>query len=387
MDINKTLLEIKSLNKDIDEIVREKIGLNLDSFLDPEISRSLFEKTLKRIYSNVGLEHLDLDKLDDFDRIMTFHLMMIFINLLEDQSIKEKIIEKEINKISQTLQKLLERKEIKTIIELAKSLDIEASLIEKPQIIYIAIDDRYRTRVIVNEVKIDFLNFVNIIKILKTQNVEKYDLMNLSVSKGYVYMPLYSDNDYPSLYSLLTDLVKIKIKDKIKRYSYLIETLVLEDYRKRLKELEEKVRGVKKDLYIRSMVKIVKKIESLEVSEREDLFPKCIKNIIEKIKNYEEFRPEELYLLTVFLAYAKISEENISKIFGENHKHLNLIKNIVKRINEHKNREIYYPIPSCSYIKNVLKIVDEECEYKNPLRHYLRLLHKELEKSYDEEET
>ncbi|MEZ0290590.1 MAG: hypothetical protein ABWJ42_05820 [Sulfolobales archaeon] len=367
-----TVAEILSIKRSLGDIVRERLKLELESFLEPEISEEYFRLAIERIKRDLGLKNTyDTLNIDVNRGVISLHLMLALINLIEDSSIREKILDREIESMRRFFERLNDVERESTLIELANSLGLNILRSrEEDQLIVYSAYSKNRVKTKIYGVKIRLLDFLRILAQLKLY--EKHDLKRLPVKNGFVYIALidFKSRD-TTLLEILLDIVRYIMKELSKNYGDYVALKSVKRYSEEISKIVGEAKREFIDLYTRNMIRVIESISKLEPSLDKTLFPKCINIIIEKISRNEDLDEREVYLLSTFLAYTGIPIEEIGSELSERYGYLT---NIIARIRDLSSRGVYYFPPSCAYIKRIMKIEDDECVYRNPLQAYRRRL-------------
>ncbi len=383
MSSDEGLYELYSLTEDLEKILRKRFGLSIEDFLSSEVSKRYLDYCLEIIktYMLLSGETSSLKRSSDIDRFIVPHLILVLTGSFEETDFRNMIIERELSRILSILRSLRIRggKEIlnEYLIDLANRIGLEAKLSDKQIVVYRSVDKRGKLRVDIYDVKIDLFNYLRILAHYRLS--EKYDLGKQPVLGGFVYIKIHEDDpDKTSLLNILRDIFRERMRELAKAYSVYKDHPIVKEYVSRIVELRNEYIKRRSDLSIirlRNRIEILKKYSA---GWREELFPECIRRLLDKLRGDEKLSGEELYLLSTFLAYSNISIDEITENIPEERFFL---LNIIKRIRESFNEEIYYPPPPCVYIKKIMRIEDSECSSKDPLGEYVRKLREVIKRS------
>ncbi len=383
MSFESELLELFSLTEDLEDVLRKRLGLGIEDFLFSDIAKRYFEYCLDILRSHISPKAQMLTRRgsSDIDRFIMPHIMLILIGSIEDTDIRNTIIERELNRLFNVFRIIAPSASrdaaIKYLIDLANKIDLEVERCDKQLVIYEAIDKKGRLRVDIFDVKVNILSYLRILSRYKLS--EKYDLTRYPIFKGYIYLRVFDeDPEKLSLYALLRDIFRERMKELAKSYSVFRDHQIVKEFITKLEELKTEYSKTKKDLEILRLLSRVRIIEKYSIEWSEELFPECIKKTLSKLRAGEDLSNDELYLLSSFLAYSNISINEIRENIPEEQ---SFLIEIIRRIRDRFNEEIYYPPPPCAYIKKYMGIEDNECSSKDPLGEYIKRIKNFLKRS------
>ncbi|MEL9929426.1 MAG: hypothetical protein QXJ51_00725 [Sulfolobales archaeon] len=373
--------EILSLKKLLGNIVAEKLKIGLESFLDPEISGKYFRLAIERLKRDLGLNNNYTGvSIGSIDSIISLHILLIILNMIQDHSLRERIIDREIEYMRRTLERNSDLNREILLREIAPDLGLQINHVKtdehsqsRQRIIYISFSERKdrlkpTTRLYSFEMRV--LDFIKIISTLKI--VDKYDLKKIPVKNGYIYLPSIDLRGGISLSELILDIARYRMKELLRIYEELRELPQVKAYESEISKIVDLAKREATDLYTRNIIRIIESLNKAPASRRSlDIIPECIKTLIEKTHRNEELNDVEVYLLASFLAYTGLDLEIIRSLISEKHGYL---MSIITRIRDLRSRNIYYIPPSCNYIRKIMGIKDDSCTYRNPLQAYRRMI-------------
>jgi DNA primase large subunit len=383
MSFGNELLELFSLTEDLEDILRKRLGLGIEDFLLSDVAKRYFEYCFDILRSHISPKAQVFARRSslDIDRFIIPHLILLLIGSIEDTNIRNTIIERELNRLFNIFSLFTPSASrddtIRYLIDLANKIDLGVERCDKQLVIYEAIDKKGKLRVDIYDVKVNILSFLRILSRYKLS--EKYDLTKYPISKGYIYLRVFDeDPEKPSLYALLKDIFRERMKELAKSYSVFRDHQIIKEFIAKLEELKTEYSKTKKNFEILRLLSRVRVIEKYSIEWSEELFPECIKKTLSKLRAGEDLSNDELYLLSSFLAYSNISIDEIRENIPEEQ---SFLIEIIRRIRDRFNEEIYYPPPPCAYIKKYMGIEDNECSSKDPLGEYIKRVKNFLKRS------
>ncbi|MGC9149194.1 MAG: hypothetical protein ACP5GI_07125 [Sulfolobales archaeon] len=383
MSFESELLELFSLTEDLEDVLRKRLGLGIEDFLLSDVAKRYFEYCFDILRSHISPKAQLIARRGslDIDRFIIPHLILVLIGSIEDNDIRNMVIERELNRLfsifRSSIPSVSKETASKYLIDLANRIDLGVEICDKQLVIYEAIDKKGKLKVNIYNVKIGLLNYLRILSRYKLG--EKYDLSRYPISKGYVYLRILDeDPEKASLYALLKDIFRERMKELAKSYSVFKDHQIIKEFVAKFEELRTEYSKTKKDLETLRLLNRIRIIEKYPIEWSEELFPECIKKTLSKLRAGEDLSNEELYLLTSFLAYSNISINEIRENIPEEQ---SFLIEIIRRIRDRFNEEIYYPPPPCAYIKKYMGIEDNECSSKDPLGEYIKRIKNFLKRS------
>ena len=363
MSVADKLREIYFLSEDLEEILRKRFGIDLERFLESEISKKHLEYALNRVIEDLFPEKRVIEREELPDKEIVLHLVLLGVSGLDDNDLRNTIIEREVDRLMRHIYSTRDLDEARSyLIELANIFNLRVRLCEKQLVIYRSVDKKGKIKTDIYDAKIDLIDYIRFLASHRLH--ERYPLEKLPVSGGFVYIKLLGEETEITLLSVLREIIREKMRELVKRYSVYRDNIVLKEFVSRIMSIRSEFYDKRKSLQIMRIARKIEIIKRHSLEWDEALFPQCVRTVINRLREGSEVRGEEIYLLATFLAYTSISLEDLRENIPETHRYL---INIITRIRDRSREGVYYPPPPCSYIKKVMGLVDEECSYRDPL--------------------